>query len=110
MEICQYDCVSSFYLVDILMCSDVAICSYPIVFAVTTLPISVVRWKSGFGSIRRQFPTETFIFEFIYSLSGALNVLLFLFTRSDLLLPRNRLGQVPNIGLRPIVNNNHFPN
>jgi len=62
---------------------------------VTTLPLSVVRWKSGFGSIRRRYPTATFVVEFFYSLSGAFNVLLFLFTRSDLLLPHNRLGVAP---------------
>lgn len=33
--------------------------------------------------------------EFIYSLSGALNVLLFLSTRYMLFLPRRRLGMAP---------------
>jgi len=65
------------------------------VFAVTTLPLSVVRWKSGFGSISHHYHTATFVVEFFYSLSGAFNVLLFLFTRSDLLLPHNRLGVAP---------------
>jgi hypothetical protein len=97
MEICQNDCVcTSICLVDIPVNSDVAVYSYPIVFAVTTLPLSVVRWKSGFGSIRRRYPTATFVVEFFYSLSGAFNVLLFLFTRSNLLLPHNRLAVAPS--------------
>ena len=87
---CPYVC-----LVNIPANFDVAVYSYPIVFAVTTLPLSVVRWKSGFGSSRRSYPTATFVVEFIYSLSGAFNVLLFLFTRADLLLPHNRLGVAP---------------
>jgi len=69
--------------------------AYPIVFAFTTLPLSVVRFKSGFGSTRGNYHTITFVVEFIYSLSGAFNVLLFLFTRSNLLLPHNRLGLAP---------------
>jgi hypothetical protein len=73
--------------------------SYPIVFAVITLPLSIVRFRSGFGSIKRNYPTWTFVVEFVYSLSGALNVLLFLFTRSDLLLPRNRLGVAPSLAM-----------
>jgi len=63
---------------------------YPLVFGGLALPLSIVRWGSDFG--RHPMPTATFAAEFIYSLSGALNVLLFLFTRSALLLPRNRSG------------------
>jgi len=63
---------------------------YPLVFATLALPLSVVRWSTGFGSTGHQMPTATFAVEFVYSLSGALNVLLFLFTRQSLLLPRNR--------------------
>jgi len=70
---------------------------YPIVFAVIALPLSVVRWRSGFGGSKHHLPTATFAVEFLYSLSGVLNVLLFLFTRSDLLLPRNRLGVAPRL-------------
>jgi len=90
---------------------------YPIVFAVTTLPLSVVRWKSGFGSSRHPFPTATFVVEFIYGLSGAFNVLLFLFTRSNLLVPRDRLwvapGPVPppltdGEELGPVLPNGHM--
>ena len=58
-------------------------------FAGITLPLTGVRLKTGFGRFQRHLTAATFAVEFIYSLSGALNVLLFLFTRSDLLLPRN---------------------
>ena len=95
MEIFQDDCVRTPCPTGIPIGSDVAIYSYPVVFAVITLPLSAVRWSSGFGRKRHRLPTATFAVEFIYSLSGALNVLLFLFTRSNLLLPRNRLGVAP---------------
>lgn len=98
-----------FNLLTILPSSDITIHRYPIVFAVTTLPLSVVRWKSGFGNNGHNFATATFTVESIYSLSGALNVLLFLSTRRDLLLPGNKLGLAPSsmstngqIGLRHI--------
>lgn len=81
-----------FYLVGILAVFNGAIFSYPIAFAMITLPISAVRWRSGFGHGHHTLPSvATFVTEFIYSLSGAVNVLLFLFTRKDLFLPRNRL-------------------
>jgi hypothetical protein len=79
--------------------------SYPIVFAVVALPLSVVRWTTGFGSTTRHMPAATFAVEFIYSLSGALNVGLILLTRSPLLLPRgasrdrHRLGVAPSVSL-----------
>src|ERR1700733_9555763 len=95
MEIFQDDCVRTPCPTSIPTGPDVAIYSYPVVFAVITLPLGAVRWSSGFGRKRHRLPTATFVVEFIYSLSGALNVLLFLFTRSDLLLPRNRLGVAP---------------
>jgi hypothetical protein len=97
MEIFPDDCVRTVFSWWPLVQAgfDAAFHRYPLVFAVITLPLSVVRWRSGFGSNIRHFPTATFAVEFIYSLSGALNVLLFLYTRSDLFLPRNRLGVAP---------------
>jgi hypothetical protein len=83
----------------------ISVLSYPIVFAVVALPLSVVRWTTGFGSTPRHMPAATFTVEFIYSLSGALNVVLILLTRSPLLLPRgtsrdrNRLGVAPSVSL-----------
>jgi len=63
--------------------------AYPVVFAVIALPLSVVRWSTAFGSAKHHMAAATFAVEVVYSLSGALNVLLFLFTRPELLLPRN---------------------
>lgn len=80
---------------------SIGMISYPLVFAVTTLPISVVRWRSGFGSTSRRMPTATFVVEFIYSLSGAVNVLLFLLTRPELLLPRNISSKRNKSGAAP---------
>jgi hypothetical protein len=95
---------SQFLIFAFTVRSDIAVHSYPLVFAVVALPLSVVRWSTGFGSAE---PTATFAVEFIYSLSGALNVLLFLFTRSPLLLPRNKaktgngLGVAQNVIFTP---------
>jgi len=75
---------------------SIGMIAYPLVFAVITLPLSVVRLRTGFGGAE---PTATFAVEFIYSLSGALNVLLFLSTRSHLFLPRNRFGVAPSVML-----------
>ena len=110
MEIYQDNCVSRFYLVDVPTSSDVVIFSFPFVFTVTTLPLSVVRWSSGFGSIGHNFPTATFVVSSVYNLSGALNVLLFLFIRADVLLPHNRwLGTAPG-QIVPLDNMATLPN
>jgi hypothetical protein len=79
----------------ILSGPNIAYSSYPLVFAVITLPLSVVRFRSGFGSKRRHLATETFAVEFLYSLSGALNVLLVVFTRSDILRSQGKRQGVP---------------
>jgi hypothetical protein len=83
---------------------DIAHCSYPLVFATITLPLSVVRWRSGFGSTLH-LATATFVVEFLYSLSGALNVLLLVFTRSKLLKSQGgRSGLTPDITGIPAEN------
>jgi hypothetical protein len=59
--------------------------SYPVVYFILLIPISVVRWVSGFGSAEKTLPSAaTFAAEFIFSLSGLANVIVFFFTRSDL--------------------------
>ena len=58
--------------------------SYPLVYSVLILPLSIVRW-SFFGG--QAVPSAaTFIVFFLYCLSGAMNVTLLLFTRPKLLL------------------------
>jgi hypothetical protein len=58
--------------------SDIGVHRYPFVFVVVALPLSVVRWLMGSGSAERNMPAATFAVEYIYSFSGALNVLMFL--------------------------------
>jgi hypothetical protein len=79
-------------------CSNIPVYSYPAVFAVVALPLSVVRWTTAFGSGKHRMAAATFTVEIIYSLSGLLNVLLFLFTRSELLLPRNLSSKRQTLG------------
>lgn len=48
-----------------------------------------MRFRSGFGKGAHKVPNSlTFAVQFLYSLSGAVNVMLFLTTRSGLLLPK----------------------
>lgn len=79
--------------------------AYPLVYSVIVLPLSVVRWITGFGSGARHMPSAaTFIVIFIYNLSGVLNAILFLLTRTDLLLLGNTsLAQRKGLGLAPGV-------
>jgi hypothetical protein len=69
--------------------SHSAVHRYPFVYAVVALPLIVVRFKTHFGNARNKLPTETLVVEFLFGFSGAFNVLLFLCTRPNLLLPRN---------------------
>ncbi|KZP09496.1 hypothetical protein FIBSPDRAFT_1051795 [Athelia psychrophila] len=62
--------------------------SYPIVFTVLVLPLSIVRFKYFGKAAATVPPAATFVVQCLYSLSGALNVTLFLTTRSGLLLPK----------------------
>ncbi|KZP09515.1 hypothetical protein FIBSPDRAFT_681977, partial [Athelia psychrophila] len=55
--------------------------AYPLVFALIILPFSVVRWTSNFGTGKHKLTALTFATQFLYSLTGTFNVLLFLFTR-----------------------------
>lgn len=76
--------------------------AYPLVYIVVVLPLSIVRWASGFGSSTRHMSdVATFTTITIYSLSGIINVVLFLSTRSDLLTgnKRNGHGMAPGIAL-----------
>ncbi|KIM80581.1 hypothetical protein PILCRDRAFT_526797 [Piloderma croceum F 1598] len=78
--------------------------AYPLVFAIITLPTSVVRWVSDFGKkTSHNLTSATFAVEFLFSLSGAFNVALFLATRSDLLLPRNMSSKRNKTGMAPAI-------
>jgi hypothetical protein len=82
---------------------NIAVHSYPLVYSVIVLPLSVVRWITGFGTNPHQMSSAaTIIVISIYSLSGALNAMLFLLTRSDLLLLGNASSaQSKGLGLAP---------
>ena len=57
---------------------------YPLAYAIIILPVSITRWSS-FGS--KDVPSAaTFFSVSLHDLSGAINVLLFLVVRSELLL------------------------
>ncbi|KIM75979.1 hypothetical protein PILCRDRAFT_826830 [Piloderma croceum F 1598] len=63
--------------------------AYPVVFIIVSLPLTIIRLKTHFGSVGNLSPNFTLAVESIYALAGAFNVLLFIFTRSDLLFSRN---------------------
>jgi hypothetical protein len=64
--------------------------SYPVVYFIIVIPTSVVRWVSGFGIAQKSLPSAaTLATECLFSLSGLANVLIFLFTRPDLLMGVN---------------------
>jgi len=80
---------------------------YPFVYFILVIPISVVRWVSGFGSGAKVPPAASIATECIYSLSGLANVFIFLFTRSDLFMEVGadsrgfRLGRSGGVALPP---------
>jgi hypothetical protein len=61
--------------------------SYPIVYSVLVLPLSVVRWSEFVpemhGRMSHVPPAATFAVISIYALSGAANVLLYYITRAS---------------------------
>lgn len=64
--------------------------AYPVVYFILVIPTSVVRWVSGFGSATKTLPSAaTLASECIFSLSGLANVIIYLFTRSDLFMVGN---------------------
>ncbi|KAF8160646.1 hypothetical protein B0H34DRAFT_838433 [Crassisporium funariophilum] len=90
--------------------------AYPIVYCLTILPLSVVRWI-GFvqernGGISHISSTATLAVAAIYGLSGAFNVLLLLTTRPDSVLfgkPTNfSLGRAPSpLTVSPTTRNDY---
>ena len=65
--------------------------SYPVVYFIIVAPITIIRVVSGFGSSPKTIipPAATLATECIFSLSGLANVIIFLFTRSDLFIVGN---------------------
>jgi hypothetical protein len=72
------------YCSDCLTLMRRPISSYPLIYCVLGLPISVARWLQF--EHRHVPPTITLASSFIFDLSGLCNVLLFIYTRTGLLL------------------------
>ena len=71
--------------------------SYPVVYFILVTPISIVRWVGGFGrSPKVHMPSAaTLATEFLFSLSGLVNVFIFIFTRKGLFIAENKDGVLP---------------
>ncbi|KAH9176404.1 hypothetical protein EDB89DRAFT_158254 [Lactarius sanguifluus] len=65
--------------------STLGILSYPIAYSFVDLPVSIVRWI-GFRTKKNAPSAATFFAVSTFDLSGAINVLLFLIVRRELLL------------------------
>jgi hypothetical protein len=87
--------------------SFLCVISYPVVYFILAIPISAVRWKSGFGSAAKSLPSAApLATECLFSLSGLVNVFIFVFTRSDLFMASNTetKGHRLTISALPSVN------
>lgn len=77
--------------------------SYPLAYSFIVLPLSITRWLA-FNSHHHVPSAATFFGIIIFNLSGAVNVVLFLFFKPQLLLfARPKLRQ-PDIALVPAGN------
>jgi hypothetical protein len=76
-----------------------SVTSYPLAYSVVVLPISLARWLQP----KHHVPSATTFFAVtLFYLSGAINVLLFLIIRPELLLfPRPELLPEPEMRLAP---------
>ncbi len=76
-----------------------SVTSYPLAYSVVILPISITRWLQP----EHHVPSATTFFAVtLFYLSGAINVLLFLIIRPELLLfPRPELLPEPEMELAP---------
>ena len=73
-------------------------------YAIMVLPMVVCRFITKFGSDdHRVASPATFTFEAFFSLSGAVNALLFILTRSELLGLGNKSGKRHKLGIAPEV-------
>ncbi|TDL26008.1 hypothetical protein BD410DRAFT_560778 [Rickenella mellea] len=68
---------------------SLAILAYPLIYCILVLPLSVVRWITFHH--HQLPPAATFAVIFLFSLSGAANVILLLSTRPNLLLFGERM-------------------
>jgi hypothetical protein len=71
-----------------LLCLLVYLVSYPLAYTIIVLPATIVRWITfnDEGDSTVAVVTATFVAVFIFNLSGLVNVVLILFTRTNVLL------------------------
>jgi hypothetical protein len=81
--------------------------SYPLAYSLVVLPLSVARWSLD---NHKDVPSAAFFFgQFMLNLSGAINVLLFLTIRPQLLLfaPPHKAtepdAQIPHLNTGPVI-------
>jgi len=73
-------------------------------YAIMVLPTVVCRFISKFGSDASKVPSAlTFAAEVLFSLSGTVNALLFVLTRSELLGLGNKSAKKQKLGIAPGV-------
>jgi hypothetical protein len=65
---------------------------YPIVYCITILPLSIVRWNTF--RTKKLNPVATFAVMVLFALSGVFNALLYLLTRTRLFQPGKRKDPV----------------
>jgi len=88
---------------------SISMIAYPVVYVILVIPISVVRWVSGFGSAEKMLPSAaTLASECVFSLSGLANVFIFLFTRSDLFMVGNVETRGYRLALPPANSHRHL--
>ncbi|KAF8262435.1 hypothetical protein EI94DRAFT_1808789 [Lactarius quietus] len=75
---------------------------YPLAYSIIVLPISVTRWSLIFNKNEKVTSAATFFSVSVFNLSGAINVLLFLVVRTQLLLfsPPDECGEPRGAELR----------
>ena len=80
-------------------CRLTAFISYPVVYSILIIPLTVLRCVGGFGTSPRHLPSAaTLTAECIFSLSGLANVMIFLSTRSNLFMVDNTESSGHSLG------------
>jgi hypothetical protein len=86
-----------YFYESITQCLIANIFSYPFVYSILVLPLSIVRW-TDFAQGSHAPSVATFIVINVYALSGAFNALLLLWTR-----PNFFIFQDTSVGQAPVV-------
>jgi len=91
---------------DVARTRALGLIAYPLVYSILVLPLSAVRWlefiQERHGGMDHVSSAATFAVASIYFLSGAANVLLFSFTRPNLLLFKSDVSFTTDEGQPPL--------